>query len=103
MGILRDEKGVLRAQGDLHISEIEETRSTLIRELNEAPRLVLDLSEVNSCDAASFQLLCSLQKSAERDGKQLRILSPSAAMHEASATLGLSLEDLTCVPKDSQA
>lgn len=94
MELLREQKGVLRAEGDLHISEIEEMRSALIHELSETSELVLDLSEVSSCDAASLQLLCALQKSAERDGKEFRIASPSAAMCEASAILGLSLESL---------
>lgn len=99
MEILREQKGVLRAQGDLHISDVEEMRSALIRELAEAPGLVLDLSQVSSCDAASLQLLCSLQKSAEKNGKQFRISTPSAATCEASAILGLSLDGLASVPK----
>jgi anti-anti-sigma factor len=100
MEILRQEEGVVQVRGDLHISEAEELRSALIGEMTAAPvALVLDLTGVDSCDTASFQLLCSLRKSAERDNKELRIAALSAAMREASAILGLSLEDLTNFPK----
>lgn len=89
----------MRVQGDLHINEVEELRSALIRALAAAtPALVLELSGVDNCDTASLQLLCSLQKSAEKSGKELRITAPSAAIREASATLGLSLEALRNIP-----
>ena len=95
MEILRQDDGVVCARGDLHISEVDELRNALLRELAAAPSLILDLSSVDSCDTASFQLFCSLRKSADKDGKDLRISALSAAMREASAILGLSMEDLT--------
>jgi anti-anti-sigma factor len=98
MEISRQGKGVLRVKGDLHISEAGELRSTLLDELGAVPALALDLSEVDGCDTASFQLLYSLRKSAERDGKELRISVPSATMHEASAILGISLDGMTFIP-----
>jgi anti-anti-sigma factor len=97
MEILGQDGGVIRARGDLHISEAEELRSALLAELGASPTLVLDLSEVDSCDTASFQLLCSLQKSAERDGKKLRISATSAAIRDGGVILGLSLEELANV------
>jgi anti-sigma B factor antagonist len=97
MEILRQENGVARVQSSLHISQVEELCSALLGELAAAPELVLEISEVTNCDAPSFQLLCSLQKSAERRGKRLRISAPSAAMSEVSAILGFTLEDLTNV------
>jgi anti-anti-sigma factor len=93
MELLRQESGVVRVTGDLHISEAEQLRSVLLRELA-APTLVLELYGVQSCDTASLQLLCALHKSAQRDGKQFRITSASPAVSEAAALLGLSLEDL---------
>lgn len=97
MKILRQDHGAVQVRGDLQISEANELRSALLGELAAAPVLVLELSGVDSCDTASLQLLCSLQKSAEKDGKEFCITAPSAAMLEASAVLGLSLEDLTNV------
>jgi anti-anti-sigma factor len=98
MEITRQSEGVVQLKGELHISEAEELRSALLGELAATPALVLELSGVDSCDTASFQLLCSLRRSAEREGKALRISVFSAAMREASAILGLSLEDLTFIP-----
>lgn len=102
MEIVRQDDGVLRARGDLHISEAEELKAALLRELAASPAVVLDLSDVNSCDAASFQLLCSLRKSAERDGKQYRIAARSAAVREECAILGISLEELAVAEKISE-
>jgi anti-anti-sigma factor len=99
MEIFRDDEGVVQVRGDLHISEAEELRTALIGSLETTPALSLDLSEVNACDTAGFQLLCSLQKSAKRDGKEFRIAAMSAGMHAVSAILGLSLEDLTNISK----
>jgi anti-anti-sigma factor len=99
MGIIRQDEGIVQAEGDLHVSGADELRAALLGELAVAPSLVLDLSGVKSCDAASLQLLCSLRESARRDCKRLHFAAPSAAICEASAILGLSLEDLKQVPK----
>lgn len=100
MEILRQDDGVVQVRGELHISEAEELRSALLYGLAAVPSLGLDLSGVDSCDTASFQLLCSLQKSAERDGKQFRVTAPSASMLEVSAMLGFKLEDSTNVSQN---
>lgn len=97
MELLRQDEGIVRVRGELHIGEAEKLRSALLGELVAAPALVLDFSGVDSCDTASFQLLCSLQKGAERDGKQFRITALPTAMLEARAILGVKPEDLTNV------
>jgi anti-anti-sigma factor len=99
MEFSRMDDGVACLNGDLHIADAEALRSVLLSELAAAPELVLDASGVDSCDTASFQLLCSLRKSAERDGKVFRISALSAAMRDASAILGLSPEDLNNATK----
>jgi len=98
MEIVRQDEGLVRVSGELHISDAEALRAGLLGELVASSALVLELSGVESCDTASFQLLCALRKSAEREGKALHLSAPAAAMREASATIGLSLEDLTNVP-----
>lgn len=95
MDIFRQQDGVVQVRGDLHISEVEEFRQALTGALSLTSELELDFSAVERCDAASFQLLCSLQKSAEKAGKSLHLSSPSLAIQELCATLGLPLEDLT--------
>jgi ABC-type transporter Mla MlaB component len=100
MEIVRQGGGVVRMQSNLHIGEVEELRTVLMGELAVAPALELELSGVENCDTAGFQLLCSLRKSAEQAAKELHISAFPAAMREASATIGLSLEDLTNLPKN---
>ena len=100
MEISRTNDGVVCLGGDLHISDAAELRSALLRELASTPDLVLDVSGVDSCDTASFQLLCSLRKNAERDGKEFCISALSAAVLEASAVLGLSVRTLKNAAKD---
>jgi anti-anti-sigma factor len=100
MEICRQDGGVLRLQGDLHISDGEELRSALLSELSTAPVLTLDLADVERCDAASLQVMCSLKKSAEREGKGLRVVSASAAIQDAGEILGLSMDDFTNIAKN---
>jgi anti-anti-sigma factor len=98
MEISQQGDGVLRLQGDLHISDVEALRSALAGGLAAGTALVLEISGVDRCDTASLQLLCSLRRSAEKDGKDLRIFGASEAIREASSILGLSLEYLTHAP-----
>jgi anti-anti-sigma factor len=91
MEIARQDESVLQLQGDMHISDLEELRGALIRTLKAGPAMVLDLSGVDRCDTASLQILYSLRRSAERDGKELSIFGLSTAIREAGASLGFSL------------
>jgi anti-anti-sigma factor len=100
MGVFRTKDGLVHLRGDLHISDADNLREALIVELTAAPALVLELSEVDSCDAASLQLLCALKKSADICGKMIQITGASAAMVETSAILGFSLHDLTSTPSN---
>jgi anti-anti-sigma factor len=88
----RYSQGAVCVQGGLHISETEELRSALACELSAAQVMTLDLSGVESCDAASLQLLCSLKKSAMQVGEELHICALSAEIRESVAVPGLSLE-----------
>jgi anti-anti-sigma factor len=99
MEIIRQHEGVVQVTGDLHISEAEQLRSALLRELRDAPAMTLELSGVDSCDAATLQILFSLRKSAERDGKHLNVSAPSAGMRETASILGVSPESLSHISK----
>ena len=97
MEIIRQQNGVLQFRGDLHVSEAESFQKALLAELSENNAFTLDLSQVNSCDAASLQLFFALRKSAEQSGKAVGISAPSMALRETSAILGLSLEEVMSV------
>jgi anti-anti-sigma regulatory factor len=56
--------------------------------------LRLDLSGVDSCDAAVLQVLLAARKSASQLEKPFGVVSLSAAVLETCAALGLPLEEL---------
>jgi anti-anti-sigma factor len=54
----------------------------------------LDLSEVEQCDAAAAQVLCSALKTAAAQGCRFHLLEVSEAVALTFATLGLPLQEL---------
>jgi len=95
MEISRQQDGLVKVQGDLHISEVEDLRQALLTELSLGAALELDLSAVDRCDTASLQMLCSLKESATKEGKSLRLSSPSVSMQELCQTLGFPWLELS--------
>jgi anti-anti-sigma regulatory factor len=87
--------GFLKLEGALHISTADELRKALANGLAEAPELVLDLSGVEACDTASFQLLCAARRSAALMNKTVRLTAISNVMVEAGVALGLPIEEIT--------
>jgi len=100
MELFRTEDGLVKLRGDLHISNAEDLRKALIVELASTSALVLELSEVDSCDSASLQLLCSLKKSAEACGKVVSVTGQSTAMVDTCSMIGFPLKDLTNAPNN---
>jgi len=96
--MIRQSEGMVQVRGNLHVSDAEMLQSGLVEELIAAKVLLLNLSAVDSCGTASYQLLCSLKRSAENAGKEFRISASSSAVRETSAILGLKLEDLATIP-----
>jgi anti-anti-sigma factor len=98
--ITRDESNhVLKIAGTLEIGVAEELHRTLRDFVSEESSPAVNLSEVDGCDTAALQLLCSARKPAEQFGKPFRLAGLSAAVRNASEALGLSLPDVT--PDDS--
>jgi anti-anti-sigma regulatory factor len=87
----------LKLTGELTIRDVDELRRLFTSVLNRNSKLVVDFSEVEDCDAAALQLICSLQKTAVRDGLRLEYAPLSPAIEAAAAALGLALKDLTAV------
>lgn len=84
-------KREFQVDAELHISGLAELRSALLRELRACPELVLHMENVERCDVASLQLLCSLQKSAEQDGKTVVFSAIPESMRSQMTSLGLIL------------
>lgn len=49
----------------------------------------IDASEVTAVDTAGLQLLLAARISAQRAGRELHFMTPSAVLDEAARTLGL--------------
>lgn len=94
--ITNDEFGsVLRISGSLDINAASQLRKALWDSLAAHSSLALDLSEVDACDVAGFQVIYSAQKTASGCNKTIRISGLSVAMATAGDALGLALNELT--------
>jgi ABC-type transporter Mla MlaB component len=92
--IARDESGqVLILAGTLEIRMAGELQNALRDLVDEVPNPAVDLSGADECDVASFQLLCSACKTAERSGKHFQVIGASDAILDAGAALGLPLQE----------
>ncbi len=93
--LTRDENGcLLKLAGSLDIGSAEELRKALQDSLSGGPALSLDLSELEGCDAAVLQLVCSACKTGERLSKPVRIQHLSPGVEAACAAIGLPTTEL---------
>lgn len=82
---------VLTIAGDLQIDSIEQLRAPLWQCVSNQPEVILDLSGVDACDTAAFQVLLACKKTAAAMGKPFCIVAASPAFNDSAATLGLDL------------
>lgn len=95
MRIIEEESGgVLKLEGTLNISIVEELRKALLDSLSAAPGLTLDLAGVDQCDTAALQVLYSGRKTAEQSGKRLVLQNLSGPVAGIIDALGLEIGDL---------
>ena len=84
----------MKITADLNIATAAELRDVLIEQLDRGSDMVLDLSEATGCDAAAFQILFALGKSAAAQHRVCRIEAASDAVKKKAEILGIRLEDL---------
>jgi anti-anti-sigma factor len=89
---LCSEPEAIRFAGGLDLYSAEQARTELLACLAARPALTLDLSQVSDCDAAGWQLLIALRKSAAAAGKSFSIQARSPAIEECARLLGLTCE-----------
>ena len=76
---VRDDGGhtVVVPQGQLYFDTIEPLRNTLLAlAAGERPRIVLDLSRVESCDSAALNLMVEVHRTAAGREGWLRLVAP---------------------------
>lgn len=84
----------VKVEGELSIRNADSLRTLLAESLDRSSCLAIDLADVESCDAAGLQLICSLRRTAVERGQRLRFGKISDAFKSASDALGLRTADL---------
>ncbi len=87
-----DGRLLLKIKGELTVYESEIVRDELLICMSESDSLALDLDNVNECDTAGIQLLCSAKKTAEKSGKYFSLSTISEVVREAAIRIGLNPE-----------
>ena len=80
----------MKLASKLHISEVENLTKELSALLDSSQQVEIDVSDVNEIDTASFQALCSLQKSLAVTDCSIRWVGNSKAFNEAADMLGVA-------------
>ena len=78
--------------GEMDIYQVEPARHALLDHLATHPGIELDLSGVETCDAAGLQLLLAAGRSAGAAGKTFSIKTTVPAVEQCRVELGLEPE-----------
>jgi ABC-type transporter Mla MlaB component len=84
---------ILKIGTVLSISKVAELLKEIILNFEKNQKLIFALDEVEECDAAGIQLLCSVRKTADVAGKTLEFYNPSAAVLNAMKDVGSNVEE----------
>ncbi len=90
----RDVDDPLKITGEQTIRTVSELHRSLAEYIGRGLAVVLDLSEVDVCDAASLQLIVALHRSAVQRNQCFRIQAASPEVTGTAAALGLRMEGL---------
>lgn len=82
----------LTIDGTLSIMDAAQIREEMLQSLEETEGLVLDLSGVDGCDAAGIQLIWSLWKAAEGQGKDFHLETTSESVVETLLRCGIEVD-----------
>jgi len=83
----------MKVRGELSIQCADDLHRLFTESIGRDVDLVLDLSEVQTCDTAALQLICSLRKTAVRRGRGFRIAALSPAIELTVSALGMQCEE----------
>ena len=102
---LNDADTPLKITGEQTIRTADGLHKVLSEYLDRGGAVVVDLSEVQVCDAAALQLLYALRQSAVQRKQRFHITAISPAIIDAGEALGLCMEALTvsCCPAVAEA
>jgi anti-anti-sigma factor len=89
-----DGTGPLKIAGAIDIYDANLLRERLQQYLEEHSEILLDLSDVESCDLSTIQLLYAAYKSAQKLNRQFSVVAISPAAGETFTRLGLTPDQL---------
>ena len=84
-----DHASVVRPAGEIDISSAPQLRAELLMLLADAPRLVVDLSEVTLLDSSGLAALVFANRQATKAGKPFGLASPGATAARVLRVMGL--------------
>lgn len=87
-----DGAGPLVIAGTIDIYDATLLRDTLQQFIQKNSEALLDLSDIESCDASTAQLIVAARKSAQKLGRRFSIVAISEPVRETLAMLGLTVE-----------
>lgn len=85
---------MFEVRGALDISTVASVQKQWLDYQKTQDVIQIDLSQVDRCDTAGWQLLCSILKSSQQNKKNVRMHAPSACMQAAASVLGLSSQQV---------
>jgi anti-sigma B factor antagonist len=83
-------KELLAPEGQLTIYRVDELKRELLSLLNSNDFLELDIGNVNECDTAGLQLLCSLKKTSIETKKKFIITGESKSIEDVMVRTGIT-------------
>lgn len=89
-----EDTSVLTPDEVLDIYKVDAFKASLVECLQQSNKVKIDLSAVSSIDLTAMQLLFSAKKSARQAGKIFQTYSPSQAVQDTCAALGIRAENL---------
>lgn len=89
-----DSETPLALTGLLHIDTVDDLHKCLMDHVAGRGAISLDVSEIESCDAAGLQLLLALKRSADASNKTFAIVAASDALTAIAGRLGVSAAQL---------
>ncbi len=90
----KDEQAILKVNGKMTVLKASALRDKLVECFDGYNGLTLDLQDVEECDAAGIQLICSIHKTAEIMEKPFSVANASKAVVESVVRAGLNPEKL---------
>lgn len=80
----------MKLSSKLHISGAEKLASELLTLVEQSKPVEIDISEVESADTASLQVLCSLQKSLSATGNEIIWLGVNKTFLQTASRIGVA-------------